>query len=138
MDDDLRQARKTLIRDLLKQAADAHRKNDVDGILEHATDATVYVGNGWKNYRNVAVRGKAALAEMLWSIVIEYETIDFIVHDFVCDDQSVAFRRTVKLRKRGAGEAQQIEICAFVQFDGEDVTSFTEYFDTRQILAMDL
>lgn len=138
MDEELRQKRKTLIGDMLMQAADAHRRNDVDALMKHVTDDTVYVGNGWRNYRNVPVRGKAALAEMLWSITIEYETIDFVVHDFVCDDQSVAFRRTVTLRKRGAGDVHQIDICAFARFDGEIVVSFTEYFDTTQIVGMDL
>ena len=112
-------------------------ENDVTGMLRYAADDAVYRGNGWKNFRNATVRGKEALAQMLWSIFIEYEALGSTLRETVFDADAVAFLRTVTLRKRGSGKAADVDICAFIRLRGGLIVEFEEKFDTEKMLELD-
>jgi uncharacterized protein len=128
--------RKSLERAFLR-LAEAQSRKDIAGVMEFATPDAVYLGNGWENFRNVRVQGADALKEMLRFVAIEYESLGLALHEAVFDGDSVACRRTMRLRRRGGGRTADVVICGFFRFRDGRVCEVHEMFDTQAMLELD-
>ena len=117
---------------VLEAIITAWRHQDVEGVLVHVTDDIV-----WRNSGGFApaIRGKAAMREVLVAMAAKIKTNNWRIFDYAENDHRL-FMEGVDEFWFHTGEHIAIPYAGSLEFRGDKVCEWREYFDGRLSLAM--
>jgi len=117
---------------VLEAVITAWKKQDVEGVLVHVTDDIV-----WRNSGGFApaIRGKAAMREVLTAMAAKIKTNAWRIFDYAENDHRL-FMEGVDEFWFHSGEHIAIPYAGSLEFRGELIHEWREYFDGRLSLAM--
>ena len=110
----------------------AWRRQDVEGVLVHVTDDII-----WRNSGGFApaIRGKAAMREVLTAMAAKIKTNAWRIFDYAENDHRL-FMEGVDEFWFHTGEHIAIPYAGSLEFRGQLIHEWREYFDGRLSLAM--
>ncbi|MCW2273184.1 hypothetical protein GJ654_03620 [Rhodoblastus acidophilus] len=112
---------------------------DLPGLLALFSDDVVFelIGN-WSIFPSARrARGKEAWARALTTIYTELQNLGSTAHDVVIDGDSVALRRTTRLRNYGTGRVGDVEIADFLRFRDGLIVEIIEIVDSLAIARLE-
>lgn len=117
---------------VLEAVIAAWKTQDVEGVLVHVTDDIV-----WRNSGGFApaIRGKAAMREVLTAMAAKIKTNAWRIFDYAENDHRL-FMEGVDEFWFHTGEHIAIPYAGSLEFRGERIHEWREYFDGRLSLAM--
>ncbi|WP_168072629.1 limonene-1,2-epoxide hydrolase family protein [Caulobacter sp. SSI4214] len=117
---------------VLEAVIAAWKKQDVEGVLAHVTDDIV-----WRNSGGFApaIRGKAAMRQALTAMAAKIKTNAWRIFDYAENDHRL-FMEGVDEFWFHTGEHIAIPYAGSLEFRGELIREWREYFDGRLSIAM--
>ncbi|MCW2273186.1 hypothetical protein GJ654_03630 [Rhodoblastus acidophilus] len=130
-----RQLIETRVRRLLELRAE----NNLRAMLDYVADDIVFeVRGGWMALPySGPVKGKANVAKAMMCLMTQYENLGSTVHSLTIDGESVAIRRTARVRHRGTNRVADVDIADFVRFRDGLVIGLSEVADTVTLAELD-
>jgi ketosteroid isomerase-like protein len=127
------------IEQAVRRLIDLRAAGNLSGMLDYIADDIQFLIRGnWIVFPYAeALRGKAAVAEALRNIGMQFENQGSTVNQMVIDGDRVAIWRTAHVRHRGTGLEADVEIADFVRFRDGLVVEFTEIADSVAFAPID-
>jgi ketosteroid isomerase-like protein len=80
--------------------------------------------------------GVEAVINIVRTINVDFEHLEFSLSDILVDRNALACRRTMEWRHRGTGRRGVVELAEFVRFENGKIVELVEYRDSVTILEM--
>jgi len=129
------ECRRADLADLVQKLFDLRAKGDVEAILERFAPDFIYQPCGdWSRPPYVPrLSDRAAFAESLRLVNVEFEELGSEIHEFLIDGDRVAVHRTIRMRNRGAGAAVSLDEWDCFRFRERLVSEFAAYVDVAKL-----
>lgn len=131
-------AERVAVERMIREAYDARKRGDLDGVMRHFTDNPVFSVSGSPATSPVPMvaSGRAAIQEVLRRLLDGFEFQQMKIVKMLVDGDHAVIHWHVRVKAIGSGQVAETDILDLVRIEDDKIASMNQFADTALINSM--